>query len=129
LTPVKPTMTYAAANATPQLPVQDYSSVTAQNKNCPSSGFDDRPGRDLFRVLKRPPISQPHALGLRRSCSDGKARSNTTGLRRRLHPQRRVSLLQSLGRALDQTEASSNFWGLGTTQPRFKPRWSERSNH
>jgi len=40
--------------------------VTAQQKNCPSSGVDDRPGRDLFRVLKRSPISQPHTLGLRR---------------------------------------------------------------
>ena len=31
-----------------------------------SSGIDDRPGRDLCRVLKRSPISQPHTLGLRR---------------------------------------------------------------
>jgi len=30
--------------------------VTAQHKNCPTSGIDDRPGRDLFRVLKRSPI-------------------------------------------------------------------------
>jgi len=83
--------------------------VTAQHKNCPSSAFDDRPGRHLFKVLKRPPISQPHALGRRRGCSDGKARGNTIGLRRRLHPYWRVSLLQSLCRALGQTEASSNF--------------------
>jgi len=49
---------------------QHKDSVTARHKNCPSSAFDDRPGRDLVsRVLKR-----PHALGLRRSCSDGKAR-------------------------------------------------------
>jgi len=57
-----------------------------QHNNCPSSAFDDRRGRDLFRVLKRSPISRKHALGLRRSCSDGKTRGNTTGLRRRLHP-------------------------------------------
>ena len=36
--------------------------VTAQHKNCPSSAFDDRQGRDLFRVLKRQPISQPPHL-------------------------------------------------------------------
>jgi len=35
--------------------------------------FDDRRDRDLFRVLKRSPIPQLHALGLRRSCFDGKA--------------------------------------------------------
>ena len=46
--------------------------VTAQHKNCPSSAIVDR--RDLFRLLKRQPISRLHALGLRRSCSDGKAR-------------------------------------------------------
>jgi len=34
------------------------STDNAQHKNCPSSGIDDRPGRDLFRVLKRSPISQ-----------------------------------------------------------------------
>jgi len=33
------------------------STDNAQHKNCPSSGIDDRPGRDLFRVLKRSPIS------------------------------------------------------------------------
>jgi len=38
--------------------------VTAQHKICPSSAIDDRPGRDLFGVLKRPSISQPHTLGL-----------------------------------------------------------------
>ena len=54
--------------------------VTAQNKNCPSSAFNDRPGKDLFRVLKRLPISQPHILGLRRGCTDGKAVGNTAGL-------------------------------------------------
>ena len=59
-----------------------------------ASGIDD-PGRDLFRVLKRSPISQPHTLGFRRGYSDGKAVGNTTGLRRRLHPQWRISLLQS----------------------------------
>ena len=42
------------------------STDNAQYKNCPSSGIDDRPGRDLFRMLKRSPISQPHTLGLRR---------------------------------------------------------------
>jgi len=46
-------------------------------------------------VLKRSPISQPHTLGLRRGYSDGKAVGNTTGLRRRLHPHWRISLLQS----------------------------------
>jgi len=54
--------------------------VTPQHKNCPFSGIDDHPGRDLFRVLKRSPISQPHTLGLRRGYSDGKAVGNTTGL-------------------------------------------------
>jgi len=44
-----------------------------QHKNCPSSGIDDRQGGDLFRVLKRLPISQPHTLGLGRGCSDGRA--------------------------------------------------------
>jgi len=59
--------------------------------------------------LKRSPISQPHTLGLRRCYSDGKAVGNSDGLRRRLHPRWRISLLQSLCRALGQTEASSNF--------------------
>ena len=59
-------------------------------------------------------------IGLRRSCSDGnnfdgKARGNTTGLRLR----RRVAL-QSL--RFGQTDASSNFQGLGETRPRFEPR-------
>ena len=85
------------------------STDSAQHKNCPSSDIDDRPGRDLFRVLKRSPISQPHTLGLRRGYSDAKVVGNTTGLRRRLHPHWRISLLQSLCRALGQTEASSNF--------------------
>jgi len=83
--------------------------VIAQHKNCPSTATDDRPGRDLFRVLKRPPTSQPHALGLRRSCSDGKTVGNTTGFRRRLQPHWIVSLLQSLCRTLGPTEASYNF--------------------
>ena len=50
-----------------------------------------------------------NTLGLRRGYSDGKAVGNTTGLRRRLHPHWRISLLQSLCRALGQTEASFNF--------------------
>ena len=37
------------------------------------------PGKSLFRVLKRSPISQPHTLGLRRGYSDGKAVGNMTG--------------------------------------------------
>ena len=85
------------------------STDNAQHKNCPSSGIDDRPGRDSFRVLKISPISQPHTLGLRQGYSYGKAVGNTTGLRWRLHPHWRISLLQSLCRALGQTEASSNF--------------------
>jgi len=85
------------------------STDNAQHKNCPSSGMDDRLGRDLFRVLKRSPILKPHTLRLRRGYSDGKAVGNMTGLRRRLHPHWRISLLQSLCRALGQTEASSNF--------------------
>jgi len=56
------------------------STDNAQHTNCPSSCIDDRPGRDLFRVLKRSPISQPHTLGLRRGYSDGKAVGNMTGL-------------------------------------------------
>ena len=48
-------------------------------------------------------------LGHRRSCSDVKARGNTTGLRRISHPHWRVSLLQSSCRALGQIEASSHF--------------------
>jgi len=72
------------------------STDNAQHRNCPSSGIDDRPGRDLFKVMKRSPISQPHTLGLRRGYSDGKTVGNTTGLRQRLHPHWRISLLQSL---------------------------------
>ena len=34
------------------------STDNAQQKNCPSSGIDVRPGRDLYMVLKRSPISQ-----------------------------------------------------------------------
>jgi len=105
------------------------SADNAQNKNCPSSGIDDRPGRDLFRMLKRSPISQPHTLGLRRGYSDGKAVGNTTGLRRRLHPHWGISLLQSLCRALGQTEASSNFQGLGTTRARFEPHEQRPTRH
>ena len=62
--------------------------------------IDDRPGRDLFRVLKRSPIAQPHTLGLRRGYSDGKAIGNTTGLRRRLHLHWRISLLQNYAERL-----------------------------
>jgi len=46
--------------------------VTTEHMNCPSSAIVDRPSRDLFKVLKRPSVSRPHALDLRRSCSDGK---------------------------------------------------------
>ena len=66
------------------------STDNAQHKNRPSSGIDDRPGRDLFRVLKRSPISQPHTLGLRRGYSDGKAAGNATGLQRRLQKPPRL---------------------------------------
>ena len=52
-------------------------SATAQHKNCASSTFDDGPGRDLFRVLKRSPIPRPHALVLRWTCSDGKVQEAT----------------------------------------------------
>jgi len=85
--------------------------VTAQHKNCPSSVIDDRPGRDLFRVLKRSPISQPHALGIRRSCSDVKAVGNMTGLRRRLHPHWRVATVPCYSHAecLVRQALSSNF--------------------
>jgi len=105
------------------------STDNAQHKNCPSSGIDDRPGKDLFRVLKRSPISKPHTLGLRRGYSDGKAVGNTTGLRRSLHPHWKISLLQSLRWALGQTEASFNFWGLGTTRPRFEPHEQRPTRH
>jgi len=44
----------SAESSYTQLRVQDYS--TAQHKNCPSSAFDDRPDRYLFRVLKRSPF-------------------------------------------------------------------------
>ena len=67
------------------------STDNAQHKNCPSSGIDDRPGRDLFRVLKRSPISQPHTLGLRRGYSDGKAVGSTAGLQQRLYLHWRIS--------------------------------------
>jgi len=40
--------------------VQDYKSVTAQHKNYPSRAFDDRQGRELFRVLTEP--YQPHPI-------------------------------------------------------------------
>ena len=66
----------------------------AQHRQCTTQELSF-PGRDLFRVLKRWPISQPHTLGLRRGYSDGKAVCNTTGLRRRLHPHWRIPLLQS----------------------------------
>jgi len=56
------TRTLAESSYTTQLLVQDYNSATAQHKNRLSSAFDDRQGRDLFRVLKRPPICRPHAL-------------------------------------------------------------------
>ena len=65
----------------------------------------------------------------RRGYSGGKAVGNTTGLRRRLHPHWRISLLQSLCRALGQTEASSNFQGLGTTRPRFEPHEQRPTRH
>ena len=54
------------------------STDNAQHKNCPSSGIDDRPGRYLFKVLKRSAFSQTHTLGLRRGYSDGKAVGNMT---------------------------------------------------
>ena len=45
---------FAEISYTTQLRVQ-----TNAQQNCPSSGIDERPGRDLFS-LKRSPISQPH---------------------------------------------------------------------
>jgi len=58
-----------------------YTTQFAHHKNYrPSSAFDDRPGINLCRVLKKSPISRPHALGLRRGETDGKTGSNTTGL-------------------------------------------------
>jgi len=44
------TRTLALSSYTTQLRVRNYSSVPAQHKNCPSSAFDDRPGRDLFKA-------------------------------------------------------------------------------
>jgi len=69
------TRTFAESFYTPQLRVQGYR-VIAQNKNCPSSAFDDRPGRDLFEGVE----AMAHF---------------STGLRRRSHPHWVVSLLRS----------------------------------
>jgi len=63
---------------------------------------------DLFRVVKRSPIPQPHTPGLRRGYSWSSARL-CSRLRIRLHPHWNISLLQSLCWALGQTEVSSNF--------------------
>jgi len=38
------------------------STDNAQQKNCPSRGIDDRPGRDLFRVLMRSPMTTQYSL-------------------------------------------------------------------
>jgi len=51
------TTTFVESSYSTQLRVQSYSSIIIQHKNCPSSAFDDRPGIDLCRVLKRPPVS------------------------------------------------------------------------
>ena len=108
----------------------------AQHKNCPSSGIDDRPGRDLFRVLKRSPVSQPHALGLRRGYSDGKTVGNTTGHRRRLHPH-----LENFPSTVIMPRAWPDWskfqflrsWHdpaeIRTTRTTTYQTWSERSNH
>ena len=82
---------------------------TREHKNCPSSASTIARAEICLGCWRESPISQPHTLGLRRGYSDGKAVGNTTGLRRRLHPHWRIFLLQSLCRALGQTEASSNF--------------------
>jgi len=75
------------------------STDNAQHKNCPSSGINDRQGRDLFRVLKRSPISQPHTLGLRQGYSDGKAVGNTTGhYAKRLARLKQVPIFKVLAR-------------------------------
>ena len=93
-------------------------------------------GRDLFRVLKKSPISQPHTLGLRRGYSDGKAVGNTTGLRRRLHPHLENfpatvimpstwpdwSKFQFLRSWHDPVE-------IRTTRTTTYQTWNERSNH
>ena len=68
----KDTRTSAESSYTTHLRVQDYNSVTLQHKNCRSGTFDDRQGRVFYRVHKRSPISQPHALGLRRGYPMGR---------------------------------------------------------
>ena len=47
------TTTSVESSYTTQMPVQDCNSVTLKHKNCPSVPFDNPPGRDLFRMLKR----------------------------------------------------------------------------
>ena len=112
----------------------DY--VTAQHKYCPSSSIGDRPGRDLFIVLMRSPISQLHTLGLRRGYSDGKAVGNTTGLRRRLHPHcGNFPATVIMPRACPDwskfqfLRSWHNPAEIRTTRTSIYQTWSERSNH
>ena len=112
------------------------STDNAQHKNCPSSGIDDRPGRDLFRVLKRSPISQPHTLGLRRRYSDGKAvlPCATT-------PTKIASALENFPDAVIMPSVWPDWskfqflrsWHdpaeIRTTRTTTYQTWSERSNH
>ena len=124
------------------------STDNAQHKNCPSSGTDDRPGRDLFRVLKRSPISQPHTLGLRWSCSSAEVVGNTTtsSTLRRLHPNWRIFLLPNWRIfLLPATVIMPSAWPdwskfqflrswhdpaeIRTTRTTTYQTWSERSNH
>jgi len=92
------------------------------------------PGRDLIRVLKRSPISQPHTLGLRRGYweADGKAVGNTTKI---------ASALENFPAAVIMTSAWPDWskfqylrsWHdpaeIRTTRTTTYQTWSERSNH
>ena len=70
--------------------------VTARHKNCPLSAFDDHLGRDLFRVLMRPPHFSTASTWSYKMLFQWEGKGNTTRLWRRLHPHWSVSLLLSL---------------------------------
>jgi len=112
---------FAVSSYTTQLLVQTIASAdNAQHKNCPSSGIDDRPGRDLFKALKRSPISQAHTHGLRRGYSDGNGlrRGYSDGLRRGYSDGRLFRF--PMGKSYSDGKAVGNTTGL--TQ-RSHPHW------
>ena len=133
-------------------------SVTAQHKNCPSSGIDDRPGRDLFNLgcwRDRPflnrthlvfdeviPISRQHDRTPSRQHDRTPTVGNTTGSRQHDRtPTKIASALENFPATVIMPSAWPDWskfqllrsWHdpaeIRTTRTTTYQTWSERSNH